>query len=128
MDGENRGFSRAKRLPNDVHALLKHPAEIEGRTLTDFVVSAAREAACRTIEASEIIRLSVEDRRRTAEAHPAPYRAARFTLLVGAEKRTGGSFYQRFGLRTLASQPRTLFLPLATARKVFFAKERDERG
>jgi hypothetical protein len=33
------------RLPNDVHALLKRAAEIEGRTLTDFVVSAAREAA-----------------------------------------------------------------------------------
>ena len=41
------------RLPNDVHALLKRAAEIEGRT--DFFVSAAREAACRTIEATEII-------------------------------------------------------------------------
>jgi uncharacterized protein (DUF1778 family) len=41
------------RLPNDVYALLKRAAEIEGRTLTDFVVSAAREAACRTIEATE---------------------------------------------------------------------------
>jgi uncharacterized protein (DUF1778 family) len=56
------------RLPNDVHALLKRAAEIEGRTLTDFVVSAAREAACRTIEATEIIRLSVEDQRQIAEA------------------------------------------------------------
>ena len=49
------------RLPNDVHALLKRAAEIEGRTLTDFVVSAAREAACRTIEATEIIRLNPPD-------------------------------------------------------------------
>jgi len=56
------------RLPNDVHALLKRAAEIEGRTLTDFVVSAAREAACRTIEATEIIRLSAEDQRQIAEA------------------------------------------------------------
>ncbi len=56
------------RLPADVHALLKRAAEIEGRTLTDFVVSAAREAACRTIEETEIIRLSVEDQRRIAEA------------------------------------------------------------
>ena len=67
------------RLPNDVHALLKRAAEIEGRTLTDFVVSAAREAACRTIEATEIIRLSVEDQRQIAKAllnppkaHPCP--------------------------------------------------------
>ena len=60
------------RLPNDVHALLKRAAEIEGRTLTDFVVSAAREAACRTIEATEIIRLSIEDQRQIAEALLSP--------------------------------------------------------
>ncbi len=65
------------RLPSDVHALLKRAAEIEGRTLTDFVVSAAREAACRTIEEMEIIRLSVDDQRQIAEAlldppEPAP--------------------------------------------------------
>jgi uncharacterized protein (DUF1778 family) len=63
------------RLPNDVHALLKRAAEIEGRMLTDFVVSAAREAACRTIEATEIIRLSVEDQRQIAEALLNPARA-----------------------------------------------------
>ena len=59
-------------MPSDVHALLKRAAEIEGRTLTDFVVSAAREAACRTIEQTEIIRLSVEDQRQIAEGllHP----------------------------------------------------------
>ena len=56
------------RLPNEVHALLKRAAEIEGRTVTDFVVSAAREAAYRTIEATEIIRLSAEDQRQIAEA------------------------------------------------------------
>jgi uncharacterized protein (DUF1778 family) len=56
------------RLPADVHSLLKRAAEIEGRTLTDFVVTAAREAACRTIEQTEILRLSVEDQRRIADA------------------------------------------------------------
>jgi uncharacterized protein (DUF1778 family) len=65
------------RLPNDVHALLKRAAKIEGRTLTDFVVSAAREADCRTIEATEILRLSAQDQRQIAEAllnppEPAP--------------------------------------------------------
>jgi uncharacterized protein (DUF1778 family) len=65
------------RLPNDVHALPKRAAEIEGRTLTDFVVSAARQAACRTIEATEIIRLSAKDQRQIAQAlvnppEPAP--------------------------------------------------------
>jgi uncharacterized protein (DUF1778 family) len=56
------------RLPADIHALLKRAAEIEGRSLTDFVVTAAREAACRTIEQTDIIRLSVEDQRQIAEA------------------------------------------------------------
>lgn len=63
------------RLPAEVSSLLKRAAEIEGRTLTDFVVTAAREAALRTIEANEIVRLSVEDQRILAEAlldPPAP--------------------------------------------------------
>jgi uncharacterized protein (DUF1778 family) len=65
------------RLPADVHALLKRAAEIQGRTLTDFVVTAARDAACRTIEETGILRLSVEDQRQIAEAilnppEPAP--------------------------------------------------------
>ena len=43
--------------------------------------------------------------------------AAAFTLLVDAKNDSAVAFYQRFGFRTLASQPRTLFLPLATARQ-----------
>ena len=62
------------RLPADVHALLKRAAEIEGRSLTDFVVSAAQTAARKTIEEASIIKLSAEDQRRFAEAliDPAP--------------------------------------------------------
>ena len=81
------------RLPNEVMARLKRAAEIQGRTLTDFVVTAADEAACRAIEQTEIIRLSVEDQRQIAEAilnppEPAPalrkaYR--RYRELFGAE-------------------------------------------
>jgi uncharacterized protein (DUF1778 family) len=56
------------RLPADVHALLKRAAEIEGRSLTDFVVAAASAAARKTIEDAVIIRLSVEDQQRFAEA------------------------------------------------------------
>ena len=48
------------RIPQDVHALLKRAAQIEGRTLTDFVVSAARTAAFETVERTEVIRLSGE--------------------------------------------------------------------
>jgi uncharacterized protein (DUF1778 family) len=60
------------RLPVEVHALLKRAAEIQGRSLTDFVVSAAQEAARRTIEETEMINLSVEDQRRFAEALISP--------------------------------------------------------
>lgn len=56
------------RLPVQVHAMLKRAAEIQGRTLTDFVVAASSEAARQTIEATEIIRLSVEDQRLFAES------------------------------------------------------------
>jgi uncharacterized protein (DUF1778 family) len=72
------------RLPADVLARLKRAAELQGRTLTDFVVAAADEAACRAIEQIEIIRLSAEDQRRIADAilnppkpAPAMKRAAR---------------------------------------------------
>jgi ribosomal protein S18 acetylase RimI-like enzyme len=44
--------------------------------------------------------------------------AAAFTLLVDAKNEQAVNFYQPFGFRILASQPRTLFLPLVTARKV----------
>ena len=56
------------RLPNAVLSRLKRAAEIQGRTLTDFVVAAADEAACRAIEKTEIIRLSMEDQRSVAKA------------------------------------------------------------
>lgn len=45
-------------------AVVRRAAEIQGRTLSDFVVAAAREAAKRTIEEAHLIRLSIEDQRR----------------------------------------------------------------
>src|SRR5687767_6904733 len=56
------------RLPAEVHALLKRAAEIEGRSLTDFVVAAASAAARKTVEDAGMIRLSLEDQQRFAEA------------------------------------------------------------
>ena len=66
------------RLPNAVLTRLKRAAEIQGRTLTDFVVAAADEAACRAIEQTEVLRLSAEDQRSIAEAilNPPPPNAA----------------------------------------------------
>jgi uncharacterized protein (DUF1778 family) len=48
--------------------MVKRAAEIQGRSLSDFVVAAAEEAASRTIEETQIIRLSVEDQRAFADA------------------------------------------------------------
>lgn len=48
------------RLLIDVHATLKRAAQLQGRTLTDFVVGAAHEAALRAIEEIEVIRISAE--------------------------------------------------------------------
>jgi uncharacterized protein (DUF1778 family) len=56
------------RLPAEVHSLLKRAAEIQGRSLTDFVVEAAREAASRTLEEHSVLRLSLEDQERIARA------------------------------------------------------------
>jgi uncharacterized protein (DUF1778 family) len=49
-------------------ARLKGAAEILGRTLTDFVVASADEAACRAIQETEILRLSMEGQRQIAAA------------------------------------------------------------
>ena len=74
------------RLPIDVHIMLKRAAEIQGRSLTDFVVTAAADAAKRAIEDAEVIRLSAEDQLQLAEAilNPPPPNAA---LLRAFERR-----------------------------------------
>jgi uncharacterized protein (DUF1778 family) len=48
--------------------MVKRAAEIQGRSVSDFVVSAAHEAAQKTIEEAQIIRLSVEDQKALAES------------------------------------------------------------
>lgn len=49
------------RIRSDLHALLKRVAELQGRTMTDFVVAAVQEAAQRALEQSEVVRLSLSD-------------------------------------------------------------------
>jgi len=51
-----------------MYAMLKRAAEIEGRTLTDFVVAAASAAARKTIAETELFILSAEDQQAFAEA------------------------------------------------------------
>jgi len=62
------------RIAPDALAVVKRAAELQGRSVSDFVVAAAQEAANRTIEEAQIIRLSVEDQRAIADSilHPPP--------------------------------------------------------
>ena len=60
------------RISTELHAMLKRAAEIQGRTLTDFVVSAVQEAAQRAIEQGEVVRLSLADSDRFAQALLSP--------------------------------------------------------
>jgi uncharacterized protein (DUF1778 family) len=52
------------RIAPDALAIVKRAAEIQGRSVSDFVVAAAHEAAQRIIEETHLIRLSVEEQRR----------------------------------------------------------------
>lgn len=72
------------RLSPDVLAVIKRAAELQGRSVSDFVVAAAQEIAQRTIEDISVIRLSLEDQRRFVdllinppEPSPALQRAAK---------------------------------------------------
>lgn len=56
------------RISPDALAVVKRAAEIQGRSLSDFVVAAAQEAAKKAIAETQIIRLSVDDQRALALA------------------------------------------------------------
>jgi uncharacterized protein (DUF1778 family) len=48
--------------------MLKRAAELQGRTMTDFVVTTVQDAAQRAIEQAEVIRLSLADQKCFAQA------------------------------------------------------------
>ena len=61
-------------------AVVRRAAELQGRSVSDFVVAAAHEAAQRAIEEAQLIRLSVEEQRRFVDLllnPPAPTAALR---------------------------------------------------
>lgn len=63
------------RISTDLHGLLKRAAELQGRTMTDFVVTAVQDAAERAIAQAGLVRLSLADQQRFADAllePPAP--------------------------------------------------------
>ena len=76
----NRTARLEARIAPDALAIVKRAAELEGRSVSDFVVAAAQEAARRIIEETQVIRLSVDDQRAFVDAilnPPAPTDAMR---------------------------------------------------
>lgn len=56
------------RIAPEALAIVRRAAEIQGRSLSDFVVAAAQREAERTVEAAQIIRLSMADQEALAQA------------------------------------------------------------
>lgn len=55
------------RIAPDALAVVRRAAELQGRSVSDFLVAAALKDAQRTIEDAQIIRLSVDDQQRFAD-------------------------------------------------------------
>jgi uncharacterized protein (DUF1778 family) len=82
------------RIAPDSLAVVRRAAELQGRSISDFLVAAALKDAHQTIEDAQIIRLSVDHQHRFAEMllnppplAPAMKRAvkARKRLIAGAK-------------------------------------------
>ncbi|MEO8857737.1 MAG: DUF1778 domain-containing protein [Burkholderiaceae bacterium] len=55
------------RIAPDALAVVRRAAELQGRSISDFLVAAALKDAHQTIEDAQIIRLSLDDQQRFAE-------------------------------------------------------------
>jgi uncharacterized protein (DUF1778 family) len=56
------------RVNSEIKALWQKAADLEGVTLTDFVIASVQAAACRVIEQHQTLKLSVEDAEAFVEA------------------------------------------------------------
>lgn len=68
------------RISPDALAVVKRAAEMQGRSVSDFVVAAAQDAAQKAIADVQVVRISLADQRAFAEAlahPPAPTPALR---------------------------------------------------
>lgn len=85
--GNRTGRQKVERLEARISRqqkeLFKRAAELQGRTLTDFVIDSVEEAAQRTVRQYEVIRLTAEDREvfvsaLLADAEPSPHLSAAY--------------------------------------------------
>ncbi|MDZ7857096.1 DUF1778 domain-containing protein [Sphaerotilus sp.] len=75
------------RISTDLHAMLKRAAELQGRTMTDFVIAAVQDAAQQAIAQAEVVRLSLEDQRCFAQALLSPPEPAPALVRAFARRR-----------------------------------------
>jgi uncharacterized protein (DUF1778 family) len=64
----NRTSRIEARIAPDALTIVKRAAELQGRSLSDFIVDSALNMARKAIEETQIIRLAVEDQRAVVEA------------------------------------------------------------
>ena len=77
---QSRSARLEARISPEALLVVRRAAEMQGRSVSDFVVAAAQEAAQRAIEEATIIRLSLEDQRLMLDTildPPAPNEALR---------------------------------------------------
>ncbi|PHS06896.1 MAG: hypothetical protein COA78_13970 [Blastopirellula sp.] len=67
LDEKNKTARLEARVSVSVYELLQKAAAIQGRSMTDFVVSAAREAAEEAIKGHAMIELSLDDQQPTSK-------------------------------------------------------------
>ena len=60
------------RISTSLHSMLKRAAELQGCTMTDFVIAAVQDAAQRAIEQADVVRLSLADQECFAKALLSP--------------------------------------------------------
>ena len=60
------------RVSPDLKRLFQHAAELQGVTLSDFLIQSLRQAALRTVQDHEILRLNKRDSLRFAKALLSP--------------------------------------------------------
>ena len=76
MRSTNNSTARLEaRISKELYATLRRAAELQNRTITDFVISAVQDAAQKAFEQAEVLRLSLEDQERFAEALLSPPKA-----------------------------------------------------
>jgi uncharacterized protein (DUF1778 family) len=77
MDKDSTAPARIEmRTSPEIHAMLKRAASLQNRTMTDFILDVVQKEARRVIGQHDILRLSLEDQQRFAEAMLAPPPAA----------------------------------------------------